>query len=70
MPRWRGTTVAGVELDVAGDGAFEGPIDDGERGVAAAVDELARVHAPGVADGERGAAAAVVLVVNLGRDCN
>jgi len=25
MPRWRGTTVAGVELDIAGDGAFEDP---------------------------------------------
>jgi len=75
MPRWRGTTVAGVELDIAGDGAFEDPVErrdvtDGERGMVAAVDELARVHAPGVADGERGAVAIVVLVVNLGRDCN
>jgi len=75
MPRWRGTTVAGVELDIAGDGAFEAPAEwwdvaDGERGVVAAVDELARAHAPSVADGERGAAAAVVLVVKLGRDCN
>ena len=75
MPRWRGTTVAGVELDVAGDGAFEGPAErqdviDRERGAAATVDELARVHAPGVADGERGAVAAVVLVVKLGGDCN
>ena len=64
-----------MELDVAGDGAFEGPAErldvaDGERGTVAAVDELARAHAPGVADGERGAAAAVVLVVKLGRDCN
>ena len=75
MPRWRGTIVAGVELDVAGDGAFEGSaerrdIADGECGVVAAVDELARAHAPGVADGERGAVAAVVIVVKLGRDCN
>ena len=75
MPRWRGTTVAGMELDVAGDGAFEGPAElrdvaDGERGAAAAVDELAHVHAPGVADGERGAVAVVVLVVKLSRDCN
>ena len=75
MPRWRGTTVAGVELDVAGDGAFEGPVErrdvaDGERGAVAIVDELARAHAPGVADGERGAVTAVVLVVKLGRDCN
>ena len=75
MPRWRGTTVAGVELDIAGDGAFEGPVErrdvaDGERGAVAVVDELARAHAPGVADGERGAVAAVVLVVKLGRDCN
>ena len=50
MPRWRGTTIAGVELDVAGDGAFEGPAElrdvaDGERGAAAAVDELAHVRA-------------------------
>ena len=45
-------------------------IADGERGVVAAVDELARVHAPGVADGECGAATAAVLVVKLGRDCN
>ena len=75
MPRWRGTIVAGVELDIAGDGAFEDPTErqdvaDGERGAVAAVDELARAHAPGVADGERGAVAAVVLVVKLGRDCN
>ena len=64
MPRWRGTTVAGVELDIAGDGAFEAPMEprdvaDGERGAVAAVDELARAYAPGVADGERGAVAAV-----------
>ena len=50
MPRRRGTTVAGVVLDVADDSAFEDPagrwdIADGERGVVAAVDELARVHA-------------------------
>ena len=75
MPWWRGTTVAGVELDIAGDGAFEDPgewrdVTDGERGAVAAVDELARAHAPGVADGERGAVAVVVLVVKLGRDCN
>ena len=49
---------------VADDGAFEDPakrrdIADGERGAATAVDELARVHAPGVADGESGAATAV-----------
>jgi len=53
MPRWRGTTVAGVELDIAGDGAFK-----------------ALVERRDVADGERGAVAAVVLIVNLGRDCN
>ena len=75
MPRWRGTTVAGAELDIAGDGAFEDPgerrdVADGERGVVAAVDELAHAHAPGVADGERGVAAVVVLVVKLGRDYN
>ena len=75
MPRWRGTTVAGVELDIAGDGAFEDPrerrdVADGECGVVAAVDELARAHAPGVADGECGVVAAVVLVVKLGGDCN
>ena len=75
MPRWRGTTVAGVELNIAGDGAFEGPTEwgdvaDGERGTVAIVDELARAHAPGVADGERCAVAVVVLVVKLGRDCN
>ena len=62
-------------LGVADDGAFEDPAErrdvaDGERGAVAAVDELARAHAPGVADGERGAVAAVVLVVKLGRDCN
>ena len=50
MPRWRGTIVAGVVLDVADDGAFEAPterwdVTDGERGAAATVDELARVHA-------------------------
>ena len=45
-------------------------VADGERGMATAVDELARVHAPGVANGERGAATAVVLVVELSRDCN
>ena len=50
MPRWRGTTVAGVELDIAGDGTFEDPsewrdITDGEHGAVAAVDELARVRA-------------------------
>ena len=42
MPWWRGTTVVGVELDIAGDGAFEGPaerrdIADGERGTVAVV---------------------------------
>ena len=42
MPRWRGTTVTGLELDVAGDGAFEGPAErrdvaDGERDAVAAV---------------------------------
>ena len=50
MPRWRGTTVAGVVLDVADDDALEDPagrwdVVDGERGAAAAVDELSRVHA-------------------------
>ena len=50
MPRRRGTTVAGVVLDVADDGAFEDPaerrdIADGECGAAAAVDELAHVPA-------------------------
>ena len=50
MPQRRGTTVAGVVLDVADDGAFMDPaewrdIADGERGVVAAVDELAHVHA-------------------------
>ena len=49
MPWQRGTTVAGVVLDIADDGAFEDPaerrdIADGERGAAAVVDELARVH--------------------------
>ena len=58
MPRWRGTTVAGVVLDVADDGAFEDPMEwrdivdgehgavaNGEHGTAATVDKLARVHA-------------------------
>ena len=50
MPRRRGTTVAGLVLDIADDGAFEDPMErwdvtDGERGAAAVVDELARVHA-------------------------
>ena len=50
MPRRRGTTVAGVVLDVADDGAFEGPtarwdVADGEHGAAAAVDEPGHVHA-------------------------
>ena len=45
-----GTTVVGVVLDVADEGAFEDPMErrdiaDGERGAAVAVDELARVHA-------------------------
>jgi len=49
MSRRRGTAFAGAVLDVADDGAFEGPttrwdVADGERGAAAAVDELARVH--------------------------
>ena len=49
MPWWRGTTVAGVVHDVADDDAFEDPAErrdvvDGERGAAAAVDELAHVH--------------------------
>ena len=75
MPQWRGTIVAGVELDIACDGAFEDPVErrdvaDGECGAVAVVDELARAHAPGVADGERGMVAAVVLVVKLGRGCN
>ena len=58
--RLRGSSEAAGYQDVA----------DGERGAATAVDELARVHAPGVTDGERGAATAVVLVVELSRDCN
>ena len=42
MPRWRGTTVASVELDIAGDGAFEDhaewqDVADGERGAVAVV---------------------------------
>ena len=58
MPRWRGTTVAGMVLDVADDGAYEDPAEwrdiadgergavaDGERGTVATIDELARVHA-------------------------
>ena len=50
MPRWRCTTVADVVLDVVDDGAFEDSAErrdvaDGERGAAAAVDELAHVHA-------------------------
>ena len=64
-----------MELDIAGDGAFEDLVErqdvaDGERGAVATVDKLARAHAPGVADGERGVVAVVVLVVKLGRDCN
>ena len=48
MPRRRGTTVAGVVLDVADVGALGGPADrwdvaDGEHGAAVTVDELARV---------------------------
>ena len=50
MPRRRGTTVTDVVLDIADDGTFEDPtkrrdVADGERGAAAAVDELAHVHA-------------------------
>ena len=50
MPWRRGTTVAGMVLNVADDDAFEDPaerrdIADGERGAVAAVDELARVRA-------------------------
>ena len=50
MPRQRGTTVAGMVLDVADDDAFDDPVErraitDGECGAAAAVDELAHVHA-------------------------
>ena len=50
MPRWRGTTVAGVVLDVADDGAFGDPAErrdvaDGERGAAATVYKLAHVRA-------------------------
>ena len=50
MPRRWGTTVTGVVLDVADDGAFEGPamwwdVADGGRGAAATVYELTRVHA-------------------------
>ena len=45
-----GTTVAGVVLDIADDGAFEDPTErwdvaNGERGATAAVDKLARVSA-------------------------
>ena len=50
MPRRRGSSVAGVVLEVADDGVFRDPaerrdIADGERGAVAAVDELARVRA-------------------------
>ena len=50
MPWQRGTIAADVVLDVADDGAFEDPAEwrdvaDGERGAAAAVDELACVCA-------------------------
>ena len=50
MPRRRGTTVAGVVLDVADDNTFEDPAErrdvaDGERGAAFTVDELAHVRA-------------------------
>ena len=50
MPRRRGTIVAGVMLDTADDDAFDDPVErrdvtDGERGVAAAVDELGCVRA-------------------------
>ena len=44
MPRQRGTTVAGVERRDIADGEHDA-VADGERGVAAAVDELARVRA-------------------------
>ena len=42
MPQRRGTTVAGVVLNIADDGAFEDPTErwdvaDGERGTATAV---------------------------------
>ena len=51
---------------VVDDGAFEDPtkqwdVADGECGAVAVVDELAHVHAPGVADGERGMATTAVL---------
>ena len=50
MPRQRGTALTSAVLDIADHGAFGGPtawwdVADGERGAAAAVDELARVHA-------------------------
>ena len=50
MPRRRGTAFASAVLDVADDGAFEGPttrwdVADGGCGAAAAVDELAHIHA-------------------------
>jgi len=50
MLQQRGTTVAGVVLDVVDDGAFEDPTEqrdvaDAERGAVAAIDELARVRA-------------------------
>ena len=83
MPRRRGTTVAGVVLDVADDGAFDNPagrraVADGERGAAATVDELARVHVLGgdeelllvLVPEEVGTAIVVSVVVELGRDCN
>jgi len=42
MPRWRGTTVVGVVLDVADDGAFKDLVErrdiaDGELGTATVV---------------------------------
>ena len=48
MPRRRGTSVAGMVLEVADDGFFGDPtewrdVTDGERGTTTAVDELARV---------------------------
>ena len=48
MPWWRGTTVAGVELDIAGDGAFEDSrerrdFDNGERGMVVTVVLIAKL---------------------------
>ena len=84
VPRGPGedTTVTDVVLDVADDGTLGDPAErqdvaDGERGAAAAVDELARVHAlggdeelllvlvpEGVAEGDLGERRAAARVVD------